>query len=77
MIVATFQVCSTIVHPSYDKSSAQNDLSVLRLCNPVTFSRSIAPACLPSSNNNYDSVQVRVVTTILARRSLLLIHYHL
>ena len=39
-------------------------MSVLRLCDPVTFSRNIAPACLPSSQtNNYDSVPVRVVTT--------------
>ena len=63
--VATVQVCSTTVHPSYSTSpSPQNDLSVLRLCEPVTFSRNIAPACLPSSEtNNYDSVPVRVVTT--------------
>ena len=54
------QVCSTTVHPQYSESpTPNNDFSILRLCEPVTFSRNIAPACLPSSSsNNYDSVSV-------------------
>merc|ERR1719308_510475 len=52
------RVCSTTVHPQYSESpTPNNDFSILRLCEPVTFNRNIAPACLPSSSsNNYDSV---------------------
>jgi len=52
------QVCSTIRHPSYDSNKIDNDFAILRLCNPVAFTREISTACLPSSSsNNYDNVQ--------------------
>jgi len=52
------RVCSTTLHPQYSENpTPNNDLSILRLCDPVTFNRNIAPACLPSSSsNNYDNV---------------------
>jgi len=54
------QVCSTINHPNYNSNNQQNDFAILRLCNPVTFTKNISPACLPSSSNNYDNVQAVV-----------------
>jgi len=54
------QVCSTINHPNYNSNTQQNDFAILRLCNPVTFTKTISPACLPSSSKNYDNVQAVV-----------------
>merc|ERR1719431_1220598 len=52
------EVCSTIRHPNYNSNSVDNDFAILRLCSPVSFSRDIATACLPSSaSNNYDNVE--------------------
>ena len=54
------RVCSTIRHPDYNGNTVDNDFSILRLCNPVSFTRDISTACLPSSSsNNYDNVEVR------------------
>ena len=53
------QVCSTTRHPGYNSGSVDNDFSVLRLCSPVSFSRHISTACLPSSSNMaVENVQV-------------------
>merc|ERR1712126_516589 len=55
------QVCSTINHPNYNGNTLENDFAILRLCNPVTFTKMLSPACLPSSSsNNYDSVTATV-----------------
>ena len=46
-----------INHPNYNSNNVVNDFAILRLCEPVTFTEHIAPACLPASSaNNYDSV---------------------
>ena len=45
------QVCSTTRHPNYNSATLDNDFSVLRLCSPVSFSRHISTACLPSSSS--------------------------
>ena len=45
------QVCSTSRHPNYNSATLDNDFSVLRLCSPVSFSRHISTACLPSSSS--------------------------
>ena len=45
------QVCSTTLHPDYNSGTVDNDFSILRLCSPVTFSRHISTACLPSSSS--------------------------
>ena len=56
-------MCSTEVHPQYSENpTPDNDFSILRLCDPVTFNRNIAPACLPSSSsNNYDNKAVSMM----------------
>jgi len=52
------EVCSTIRHPNYNTNTVDNDFAILRLCNPVSFTRDISTACLPSSaSNNYDNVE--------------------
>ena len=50
------RVCSTTLHPRYNRKRIDNDFAILRLCSPVSFSSSVSTVCLPSSNN-YDNVQ--------------------
>jgi len=49
-----------ISHPNYDQRSSNNDYAIVKLSSPVTFSTSVLPACLPSSNTNYDAVTATV-----------------
>ena len=52
------RVCSTTLHPRYNRKRIDNDFAILRLCSPVSFSRDVSTVCLPSSSsNNYDNVQ--------------------
>jgi len=43
------QVCNVELHPDWDEDTFNNDFSILTLCEEVTFSQKIAPACLPQS----------------------------
>ncbi len=36
-------------HESYEAASLRNDIALLKLKNPVTFSNNIQPICLPSA----------------------------
>lgn len=39
-----------VPHPKYNSQTADNDIALLRLKSPVTFSTYIVPACLPSQD---------------------------
>merc|ERR1719244_1008275 len=55
------QVCGVKDHPDYNSATTNYDFSILTLCNPVTYSTSVRPACLPSSaSTNYDNVEAVV-----------------
>ena len=54
------KVCEVIRHPEYDQLSLDYDVSILRLCEPVTFSRSVSPVCLPSSSTPEEGVEAVV-----------------
>ncbi|XP_039707193.1 vitamin K-dependent protein C isoform X1 [Pteropus medius] len=38
-----------LMHPNYSKSTNDNDIALLRLARPATFSQTIVPICLPDS----------------------------
>ena len=40
------------VHPEYDKFNQLNDIAILTLSSPLTFSKSMAPICLPEGTSN-------------------------
>lgn len=52
-------VARIILHPSYDSTTSDNDIALLRLSSPVTFTDYIRPVCLAASdsifNNGTDS----------------------
>ena len=55
-----------ITHPNYKarEVSKPNDIALIRLSRPVTYSKSISPICLPTKsqflNNRYDGVNMMV-----------------
>ncbi|KAI5092631.1 vitamin K-dependent protein C precursor [Silurus meridionalis] len=46
----TLAVVQSVAHPNYNSQKADNDIAMLRLASPVTFSKYIVPACLPSKD---------------------------
>jgi len=55
-------VSRVIPHPDYDSSYYLNDVGLLRLVNPVSYTDTILPICLPSPNVNLDQFKVCVDT---------------
>merc|ERR1719402_410 len=47
-------------HPDYNSGTMDNDYSILTLAEPVVFSATIAPACLPSTNSDFAGVLATV-----------------
>jgi len=47
-----------ISHPNYRGND--NDFAIIKLSSPVTISDTVLPACLPTSNKNYDGVVATV-----------------
>ena len=62
--VADIRTISAITdHPSYtDSSSLDYDYSILTLSSPVTFSKQMAPVCLPADTSLLYTGQVATVT---------------
>ncbi|XP_076007857.1 uncharacterized protein LOC143001897 [Genypterus blacodes] len=56
---ASRSVAQIILHPNYDSFTSNNDIALLRLSSPVTFTDYIRPVCLAASdsvfNNGTDS----------------------
>ena len=52
-------VAQIILHPNYDSDSSDNDIALLKLSSPVSFTDYIRPVCLAASgsvfNNGTDS----------------------
>ena len=49
-------------HPGYNSGTLDSDFSILTLAEPVTFSTSISPACLPASTSQDYAGQVATVS---------------
>lgn len=49
----------TIIHPDYNKATAENDIALIILNEPVKLSESISPICLPFDNEEIpESIEV-------------------
>ncbi|XP_066942638.1 trypsin-like [Macrobrachium rosenbergii] len=55
-------VVTSIIHPSYDTKTQNNDVALLQLSTPITFTNDnkIAPVCLPTKQNAYENVEAIV-----------------
>ncbi|XP_037084813.1 serine proteinase stubble-like, partial [Pollicipes pollicipes] len=53
-------VRDVIVHHMWDKTRNVNDIALIRLSKPVTFSGSIAPACMPTDNRTMTDEEVTI-----------------
>ncbi|XP_026477687.1 venom protease-like [Ctenocephalides felis] len=52
-------IAEKIMHEQYNRKSSTNDIAVLTLRSPVTFSESIKPICLPTPSDVRNDVYVR------------------
>ena len=41
------EIAEKILHPGWDPDTLENDLAVVKLARPVTYSRDVMPVCLP------------------------------
>ena len=55
-------VSHVIPHPDYNSVTIVNDIGLLRLTSPITYTDTILPICLPSSTVNLDQFKVCVDT---------------
>jgi len=55
-------VSHVIPHPNYYRTGHLNDVGLLYLTSPVSYTDTILPICLPSSNVNLDQFKVCVDT---------------
>ena len=55
----SIDVAQIVLHPNYDSDSSDNDIALLKLSSPVTFTDYIRPVCLAAGdsvfNNGTDS----------------------
>ena len=61
--VADIRTISAITdHPNYNSGTMENDYSILTLSSPVTFSRQMAPVCLPADTSVLYTGKMATVT---------------
>uniref|UniRef100_A0A3Q1H8N6 Peptidase S1 domain-containing protein n=1 Tax=Anabas testudineus TaxID=64144 RepID=A0A3Q1H8N6_ANATE len=48
-------VTQIIIHPGFDSSTFDNDISLLKLSSPVNFTTYVLPVCLAASNSSFYS----------------------
>ncbi len=60
--LVTAYVDTVVPHPGWVSTIIKNDLGMLRLSAPVTFTDTIQPACLPTSDVDLSQFQYCVAT---------------
>ncbi|CAG9827553.1 unnamed protein product [Diabrotica balteata] len=56
------KVCSVYVHQNYSADTMINDIAILKLCSPLTFSESILPVALPRSTDKVPVQKMGIVS---------------
>ncbi|ROT72248.1 CUB-serine protease [Penaeus vannamei] len=64
------QIAEIVNHPSYDSNTLDNDIALIRLKTEIQFpsDNKIAPVCLPTAGEMYDSVDATITGWELNRR---------
>ena len=58
---STFNLASMKYHENYNTKTYENDIAILKLERPVTFSRSVYPICLPPRGEVYANRRAFVI----------------
>lgn len=57
------KVAQIVQHPQFDKPTVNNDIALLKLDSPVTFSTAVSPVCLPFRHASKDfNKEVGIIT---------------
>ncbi|ROT72255.1 CUB-serine protease [Penaeus vannamei] len=56
------EIAEIVNHPSYDSNTLDNDIALIRLKTEIQFpsDNKIAPVCLPTAGEMYDSVDATI-----------------
>ena len=65
---ATFSVAAMKLHENYNEVTYENDIAIMRLDRPATFSNSIWPICLPDNSRDFTNTRAFVIGKELQRR---------
>ena len=57
----TFSVAAMKLHENYNDVTYENDIAIMRLNRPATFSDSIWPICLPEGNRELTNTRAYVI----------------
>jgi hypothetical protein len=58
---STYNLASMKYHENYNTKTYENDIAILKLERPVTFSRSVYPICLPPRGEIYANRRAFVI----------------
>ena len=58
---STYSLVSMQAHVSYNTTTFENDIAILKLDRDVPFSRSVYPICLPPSGKDYANTRAFVI----------------
>ena len=62
----TFSVTAMKLHENYNSVTYENDIAIIRLNRPATFSKSIWPICLPDVSNEFTNSRAFVIGIIVS-----------
>ena len=57
----TFSVAAMKLHENYNEQTYENDIAIMRLDRPATFSKSIWPICLPDNSRDFTNTRAFVI----------------
>ena len=63
----TFSVAAMKLHENYNEVTYENDIAIMRLDRPATFSKSIWPICLPDNSRDFTNTRAFVIGKISRR----------
>ena len=64
----TFSVAAMKLHENYNEVTYENDIAIMRLDRPATFSNSIWPICLPDNSRDFTNTRAFVIGKRIAKK---------
>ena len=66
---STYALASMKYHENYNTKTFENDIAILKLERPVTFSKSVYPICLPPSGETFANKRAFVIGKLLDKKN--------